>query len=96
MENANRAILLHLETKKKSGGQKIGLEFDVDSLRICDLGEDENPILCFQLCLIQPTWQWIQLKKKTQRRRHCGQDQAEADSTALRQFSNWVMADIVF
>ena len=93
MRERGRYQIQLMKTRSSSGvGQKIDLEFDVDSLRIRDLGEDEE-------------YQEFQKRKRTvfdQIKRGngspavekedpsegdtVGKIKAEADSTALRQF----------
>ena len=44
MKERGRYQIQFMKTRSSSGvGQKVDLEFDVDTLRINDLGEDENP-----------------------------------------------------
>jgi hypothetical protein len=82
-----------MKTRSSSGvGQKIDLEFDVDSLRIRDLGEDEE----YQEFQKRKSTVFDQIKRGNgspavekqdpSEGDTVGKIKAEADSTALRQF----------
>jgi len=87
-----------MKTRSSSGvGQKIDLEFDVDSLRIRDLGEDEE----YQEFNKRKSTVFDQIKRSSggpieegQQREDptegdtVGKIRAQTDSTKLRQFLN--------
>ena len=88
-----------MKTRSSSGvGQKIDLEFDVDSLRIRDLGEDED----YKEFDKRKATIYDQLKRNTSTTPTApdevhedpaegdtvGKIRAKTDSTALRQFIN--------
>ena len=86
-----------MKTRSSSGvGQKIDLEFDVDSLRIRDLGDDEE----YQEFNKRKSTVFDQIKRGTQNPEPdqiredpnegdtVGKIRAETDSTKLRQFLN--------
>jgi archaellum biogenesis ATPase FlaH len=94
MRERGRYQIQLMKTRSSSGvGQKIDLEFDVDSLRIRDLGEDEE----YQEFQKRKSTVFDQLKRNTNVVSQepnedpsdgdtVGKIKAEADSTALRQF----------
>ena len=92
MRERGRYQIQLMKTRSSSGvGQKIDLEFDVDSLRIRDLGEDEE----YQEFEKRKSTVFDQLertntpaveKEDPSEGDTVGKIKAEADSTALRQF----------
>ena len=94
MRERGRYQIQLMKTRSSSGvGQKIDLEFDVDSLRIRDLGEEEE----YQEFQKRKSTVFDQLKRNTNvvsqepnedpsDGNTVGKIKAEADSTALRQF----------
>jgi len=94
MRERGRYQIQLMKTRSSSGvGQKIDLEFDVDSLRIRDLGEEEE----YQEFQKRKSTVFDQLKRNTNVVSQepnedpsdgatVGKIKAEADSTALRQF----------
>ena len=92
MRERGRYQIQLMKTRSSSGvGQKIDLEFDVDSLRIRDLGEDEE----HQEFQKRKSTVFDQLKRTNtpavekedpSEGDTVGKIKAEADSTALRQF----------
>jgi replicative DNA helicase len=93
MRERGRYQIQLMKTRSSSGvGQKIDLEFDVDSLRIRDLGEDEE----YQEFQKRKSTVFDQIKRGNgspavekedpSEGDTVGKIKAEADSTALRQF----------
>ncbi len=93
MRERGRYQIQLMKTRSSSGvGQKIDLEFDVDSLRIRDLGEDEE----YQEFQKRKSTVFDQIKRGNgspaiekedpSEGDTVGKIRAEADSTALRQF----------
>jgi archaellum biogenesis ATPase FlaH len=95
MRERGRYQIQLMKTRSSSGvGQKIDLEFDVDSLRIRDLGEDEE----YQEFQKRKSTVFDQIKRgngspaveksEPNEGDTVGKIRAEADSTALRSFLN--------
>lgn len=97
MRERGRYQIQLMKTRSSSGvGQKIDLEFDVDSLRIRDLAEDED----YQEFKKRSSTVFDQIKRGTNMPLEenkeadpsqgdtIGKVRAEADSTKLKQFLN--------
>src|SRR5210317_303446 len=95
MRERGRYQIQLMKTRSSSGvGQKIDLEFDVDSLRIRDLGEeDDSPVTSSTsnssniLNNLKRNNTTAIEKENPSEGSTVGKIKAEADSTALRQFS---------